>query len=117
MSWRVDCFDGSDSEESVEEMEPPTTKRKKTRGMDKDGKQNKEPTKTRRRVVLNKAEKKSVATHILALKSDEVTLKCLANSAKQLAPISDSVKLFCESLNTAALLFLTHVLSLSAASV
>ena len=102
MSWqlRVDVFDGSDSdhEESVKEMELLPTKQKT---------QSKEPAKTRKQVVLNKGEKRNIAMHIMTLKCREVTLKCFANSAKQPSLVSDSLKLFCESLTTGTLLFLT----------
>jgi len=132
MSWQVDVYDddsGSDSqEESFEDMiklsPPPKRKTRKAKnsgkkcqnketanstakGSQNSEKSDKKETAKRRRVVLNKAEKSNIMASISAVKTEELTVKCLAGTARQLELVSDSLKLFCESLTTSSLIFLT----------
>ena len=58
--------------------------------------------------MLNKAEKSKVTDCILAVKCEELSVKCLAGAAKQLELVSNSLKLFSESLTASSLLFLTR---------
>jgi len=111
-AWQTDVFEQEGYQYEEEDVGQPLSKppkKKKTWNRDKENSEKaaEEPAKTRRRALLNKAEKKKITMHLLVLKCEEITLKCLANSARQLALVSDNLKSFCELLTVVGLLFLT----------
>lgn len=118
MSWLADAFkdagsDDKDEEEveQMEEMEQSRLKRQKTSKVRT--KQSSAKKKTRQWHVLNKEEKLRITGHTAALKEKEITVRNLSNAAKQLAPVSDSLKQFTESLSPSQLLFLARHLKVS----
>ena len=92
---------------SGKKCENKETAKSTAKGSQNSEKSGKKETEKSRRVVLNKAEKSNIMASISAVKCEELTVKCLAGTARQLSGlVSDSLKLLCESLTT-SLIFLT----------
>ena len=114
-SWQADVFDDEIMEqdeecEDYDEIEPPPSKRKskKTTSERCKTKQEGECKTTRRRHVLNKTEKKNVLARILFISNEEITLKSLSSTTKEVSVVNELLKGFCDSVTPVALSFFTE---------
>ena len=114
-SWQADVFNDEIMEqdeecEDYDEIEPPPAKRKskKTTSERCKTKQEGERKTTRRRHVLNKTEKKNVLARISSTSNEEITLKSLSSTTKEVSVVSELLKAFCDSVTPVALSFFTE---------